>query len=66
MFYWYLFFALVWRSRNPSVNVVFLEDAAAVLGVVVAASCMGLTSLTGNPMYDSLGSLAVGGILGEL
>ncbi|XP_038078807.1 zinc transporter 9-like [Patiria miniata] len=54
----------VLRSRDPSINVVLLEDAAAVLGVLVAAGCMGLTSWTGNPMYDSLGSLAIGSILG--
>lgn len=39
----------VMQSRDPSTNVVLLEDAAAVLGVVLAASCMGLTSLTGEP-----------------
>ncbi|MEQ2194124.1 hypothetical protein XENOCAPTIV_023933 [Xenoophorus captivus] len=33
-------------SRDPSTNVVLLEDAAAVLGVIMAAGCMGLTSLT--------------------
>ncbi|XP_072040142.1 proton-coupled zinc antiporter SLC30A9, mitochondrial-like [Amphiura filiformis] len=60
------FFQYVWRSRNPSVNVVLLEDAAAVLGVLVASSCMGLTSFTGNPMYDSLGCIAVGGILASV
>lgn len=38
----------VMQSRDPSTNVVLLEDAAAVLGVIMAASCMGLTSLTGK------------------
>ncbi len=37
----------VMQSRDPSTNVVLLEDAAAVLGVALAAGCMGLTSLTG-------------------
>lgn len=36
------------QSRDPSTNVVLLEDAAAVLSVAVAATCMGLTSLTGK------------------
>lgn len=36
------------QSRDPSTNVVLLEDAAAVLGVILAAGCMGLTSLTGK------------------
>ncbi|PIK48836.1 putative zinc transporter 9 [Apostichopus japonicus] len=60
------FWEYVWRSRDPSVNVVFMEDLAAVLGVTAAACCMGLTSLTGNPLYDSMGSIAVGTILASV
>ncbi|KAM9741621.1 proton-coupled zinc antiporter SLC30A9, mitochondrial [Menidia menidia] len=60
------FYEYVMQSRDPSTNVVLLEDAAAVLGVIMAASCMGLTSLTGNPYYDSLGSLGVGTLLGTV
>ncbi|XP_060782719.1 proton-coupled zinc antiporter SLC30A9, mitochondrial [Neoarius graeffei] len=60
------FYEYVMQSRDPSTNVVLLEDAAAVLGVVMAAGCMGLTSLTGNPYYDSLGSLGVGTLLGTV
>uniref|UniRef100_A0A8C1F6V3 Proton-coupled zinc antiporter SLC30A9, mitochondrial n=1 Tax=Cyprinus carpio carpio TaxID=630221 RepID=A0A8C1F6V3_CYPCA len=60
------FYEYVMQSRDPSTNVVLLEDAAAVLGVVLAAGCMGLTSLTGNPYYDSLGSLGVGTLLGTV
>ncbi|XP_033116826.1 zinc transporter 9-like [Anneissia japonica] len=54
----------VLQSKDPSVNVVLLEDSVAVLGVSVAAICMGLTSLTGSPVYDALGSLMIGGLLG--
>uniref|UniRef100_A0A672NBP8 Proton-coupled zinc antiporter SLC30A9, mitochondrial n=1 Tax=Sinocyclocheilus grahami TaxID=75366 RepID=A0A672NBP8_SINGR len=60
------FYEYVMQSRDPSTNVVLLEDAAAVVGVVLAAGCMGLTSLTGNPYYDSLGSLCVGTLLGTV
>ncbi|XP_053314383.1 zinc transporter 9 isoform X2 [Spea bombifrons] len=60
------FYQYVIQSRDPSTNVVLMEDAAAVLGVIMAASCMGLTSLTGNPYYDSLGSLGVGTLLGAV
>ncbi|XP_071511620.1 proton-coupled zinc antiporter SLC30A9, mitochondrial-like [Diadema antillarum] len=60
------FWEYVWRARDPSVNVVFLEDTAAVFGVIIAASCMGLTSLTGNPMYDSLGAIGIGTLLGAV
>uniref|UniRef100_A0A8C9DTD1 Proton-coupled zinc antiporter SLC30A9, mitochondrial n=1 Tax=Prolemur simus TaxID=1328070 RepID=A0A8C9DTD1_PROSS len=58
------FYKYVMESRDPSTNVVLLEDTAAVLGVIIAATCMGLTSITGNPLYDSLGSLGVGTLLG--
>ncbi|XP_076877509.1 proton-coupled zinc antiporter SLC30A9, mitochondrial [Brachyhypopomus gauderio] len=60
------FYEYVMQSRDPSTNVVLLEDTAAVLGVMLAAGCMGLTSLTGNPYYDSLGSLGVGTLLGTV
>ncbi|XP_063777078.1 proton-coupled zinc antiporter SLC30A9, mitochondrial [Pseudophryne corroboree] len=60
------FYQYVIQSHDPSTNVVLMEDAAAVLGVIMAASCMGLTSLTGNPYYDSLGSLGVGTLLGAV
>ncbi|XP_068961255.1 proton-coupled zinc antiporter SLC30A9, mitochondrial isoform X1 [Petaurus breviceps papuanus] len=60
------FYKYVIESRDPSTNVVLLEDAAAVLGVALASACMGLTSLTGNPVYDSLGSLGVGTLLGAV
>ncbi|XP_036618614.1 zinc transporter 9 isoform X2 [Trichosurus vulpecula] len=60
------FYKYVLESRDPSTNVVLMEDAAAVLGVALAAACMGLTSLTGNPLYDSLGSLSVGTLLGAV
>nr|XP_029506698.1 zinc transporter 9-like isoform X1 [Oncorhynchus nerka]XP_029506699.1 zinc transporter 9-like isoform X1 [Oncorhynchus nerka] len=42
------FYEYVMQSRDPSTNVVLLEDSAAVLGVIMASSCMGLTSLTGT------------------
>ncbi|XP_036858642.1 proton-coupled zinc antiporter SLC30A9, mitochondrial isoform X2 [Manis javanica] len=58
------FYKYVMESRDPSTNVILLEDTAAVLGVIIAATCMGLTSITGNPLYDSLGSLGVGTLLG--
>ncbi|KAH0616231.1 hypothetical protein JD844_027201 [Phrynosoma platyrhinos] len=58
------FYQYVMQACDPSTNVVLLEDTAAVLGVTLAATCMGLTSLTGNPYYDSLGSLGVGTLLG--
>nr|XP_034344820.1 zinc transporter 9-like [Arvicanthis niloticus] len=58
------FYKYVMERLDPSTNVVLLGDATAVLGVIIMATCMGLTSITGNPLYDSLGSLGVGILLG--
>ncbi|OQR78850.1 zinc transporter 9-like [Tropilaelaps mercedesae] len=54
------------RSRDPSVNVVLLEDIAAVLGVSIAASCLGLAHIYGNPHFDAMGSLLIGCILASV
>jgi len=58
------FWEYVSESVDPSVNVVLLEDAAAVLGVVIAVTSMAATSLTNNPLWDSLGCCGVGCLLG--
>lgn len=54
------------QGQDPSVNVVLLEDCAAVLSVLVAGSCMGLTVFTGSHIPDAVGSLLVGAILGSV
>ncbi|XP_065159015.1 proton-coupled zinc antiporter SLC30A9, mitochondrial [Atheta coriaria] len=56
----------IFRGQDPSVNVVLLEDAAAVIGVTVAATCMGLSSYLNSPIPDACGSLLIGGILGTV
>ena len=40
-----------------------LEDGIAVAGVSLAGICLALASLTGNPLYDAAGSIAIGGRL---
>ncbi|CAB3376751.1 Hypothetical predicted protein [Cloeon dipterum] len=56
----------VLRGQDPSVNVVLLEDLAAVLGVAIAGTCMGLTVHYGSHIPDAVGSLLVGGLLGTV
>ncbi|XP_030563487.1 zinc transporter 9 [Drosophila novamexicana] len=53
-------------GKDPCVNVVLCEDAAAVAGVMIAAGCMGLSSYTGSPIFDAAGSLAIGVLLGAV
>lgn len=43
--------------------VVIGEDLAALLGLVVAAVMLGLTLLTGNAIYDAIGSMLIGALL---
>ncbi|XP_063704912.1 proton-coupled zinc antiporter SLC30A9, mitochondrial [Culicoides brevitarsis] len=54
----------VLRGQDPCVNVVLTEDAAAVLSVGLAGSCMGLSLVTGSSVPDAVGSLLVGCMLG--
>lgn len=54
------------RGQDPCVNVVLTEDAAAVLSVALAATCMGLSTYTGSPIPDAVGSLLVGCMLGAV
>ena len=47
-------------------NVVLLEDTAAVVGVGVALGCLGLTSVLGSSVPDALGSCIIGAILASV
>ncbi|KAI9010777.1 cation efflux family-domain-containing protein [Hyaloraphidium curvatum] len=53
----------VTKGVDPTTTAVFYEDLAALGGVVIALSCIGLSHVTGNPFYDSAGSIAIGAIL---
>lgn len=53
------------RGRDPSAVMVMLEDGAAVAGVMLATGCLGLTSYTGSPVFDAMGSIMIGGLLGS-
>ncbi|KAK9508415.1 hypothetical protein O3M35_005980 [Rhynocoris fuscipes] len=56
----------VFRGQDPSVNVVLLEDLAAVLGVTVAAGCMALTAIYDSHVPDAIGSIVIGALLGAV
>lgn len=50
-------------SRSPELPVLLLEDSGALLGLVFAACGIGLALVTGNPVFDGLGTLAIGILL---
>jgi len=52
-------------SDMPTIAIL-LEDSIAVIGVGVASSCIGLTYLTGNVFFDSVGSILVGVMMGGI
>eukprot|EP01119_Soliformovum_irregulare_P004268 TRINITY_DN15266_c0_g1_i1.p1 TRINITY_DN15266_c0_g1~~TRINITY_DN15266_c0_g1_i1.p1 ORF type:complete len:437 (+),score=98.12 TRINITY_DN15266_c0_g1_i1:37-1347(+) len=52
------------RGPDPMGVAVLLEDSVAVIGVGIAASCVALTYFTGDPIYDSIGTILVGILLG--
>ncbi len=51
------------ESKDPSVITVMVEDSAALLGIVVAGIGIFFSEATGDTTYDSLSSVAIGGIL---
>lgn len=56
----------IFIDADPVTLAVVYEDGAAVLGVLVAISAQFLMHLTGNNIYDSIGGIIVGLILGFL
>lgn len=57
----------LWRwfreSRQSELIVIFGEDLAAQVGLVFALTAIVMTMVTGNPIYDAIGSIAIGVLL---
>jgi len=50
-------------SRQSELVVVLGEDIAALLGLVFALIAISIAALTGNPVYDAIGSIGIGVLL---
>lgn len=55
--------SFVRRSKAPELPVVLLEDTGALTGLAFALLGVGLTLITGNPLFDALGTLMIGLLL---
>ncbi|MFJ9557361.1 cation diffusion facilitator family transporter [Nocardiopsis sp. NPDC101807] len=51
------------RAKAPELPVILLEDAGALLGLVFALLGVSLTLITGNGLWDGLGTAAIGVLL---
>ena len=54
---------IVRRAKAPELPVVLLEDVAALTGLVFALLGVGLTIITGNSVWDGVGTVLIGALL---
>ena len=57
------FFKYLKETKDSDLVVVFGENSAAVVGLIIALIAIVISYYTGDPRYDGLGSLAIGIIL---
>jgi cation diffusion facilitator family transporter len=53
----------LFATTDPAATTIFIEDSAALIGLVLAATGVGLHQLTGQRFWDSLASVAIGVLL---
>lgn len=54
------------QTKDATTLVILLENTGALVGLVLAAIGLGLSLLTGNPVWDGLASVLIGVVLGVL
>lgn len=52
------------HSKSPEIPVVLLEDCGALFGLMLALIGVGLVTLTGDPRWDGVMTMAIGALLG--
>ncbi|HVL84147.1 MAG TPA: cation diffusion facilitator family transporter [Pseudonocardia sp.] len=51
------------HAKAPELPVILLEDIGALVGLLFALAGVGLAALTGDPLWDAVGTLAIGALL---
>ena len=51
------------RSRSPELPVLLVEDSAALAGLAFALAGVVLATITGEPIFDGIGTLMIGALL---
>lgn len=59
----YDYLTAIQRGKDPGLFVVLLEDAAAMMGLLVAMTGIALSQFTGNYVFDGIASIMIGLIL---
>ncbi len=54
------------HSKSPEIPVVLLEDAGALFGLFFALGAVVTAEITGDPVYDAIGTLGIGMLLGVI
>jgi len=57
------YWAFIRHARGPELPVILLEDIGALTGLTLALFGVGIAAITGNGLYDGLGTLAIGILL---
>lgn len=53
----------LFEGKDPTIPLVLMEDISALIGLLVAFIAVGLTALTGNGVFDAIGSICIGLVL---
>ena len=54
------------QAKTPELPVVLLEDAGALFGLMLALFGVGFTVITGDPVWDAIGTMCIGVLLGVI
>lgn len=54
------------RSKSPELPVIVLEDLGALLGLIFALFGVTMAVVTGNPVWDGVGTIMIGVLLGAI